>query len=163
MDDTTPTPSFSVAYMRGYRPEYWVHNNNNRGNGTDGAYRTREQAERHAALRMAGVPRETAMHAVANSLEIVRTGDLVFVDAFRSGLLPAKVLKIERVPVPNAPNDAYTQWQVTVRLTAARPGYKRGEVLVKTGTSQVESIVPRKTVRIVDGKYRIRSGAFVAG
>lgn len=53
----------------------------------------------------------------------------MFVDAFGVPLIPAKVTKIERVPVPNAPNSAYTQIQVTVRITAARPGYKRGESL----------------------------------
>jgi hypothetical protein len=154
------TPQFSVAYMRGYRPEYWVHNNANPGNGTDGEYRTREQAERHAELRNAGISRDTASAAVHNGQEVIRSGDLVFVDALGVPLIPAKVVKIERVPVPDAPNSAYTQWQVTVRLTAARPGYKRGEMLVMTGNLQCTSIVPRKTVRTVNGSIRISSGVF---
>jgi hypothetical protein len=87
---------------------------------------------------------------------------LVFLDAYGSALLPAKVLKIERVPVPGAPNSAYTQWRVTVKVTAARPGYTRGEVIVKTGRTEVESIVPRKSVRVVNGSIRISSGVFVA-
>ena len=160
MTNQTPPPSFSVAYMRGYRPEWWVHNDNNRGNGLDGEYRNQEQAERHAALRNAGIRREVVMQAVGNGQEVIRTGDLVFVDAFRSQLLPAKVVKIERVPVPGAPNTAYTEIRVTLKLTAARPGYKRGEVLVKTGNNETSAIIPRKSVRVVNGSIRISSGVF---
>jgi hypothetical protein len=161
MSEPTPGPQFSVAYMRGYGSrQYWVHDNNNRGNGLDGEYRYREQADRHAALRNAGVRREVVSSAVHNGQEVIRTGDLVFIDALGVSLIPAKVLKIERVPVPNAPNDAYTQLQVTVRLTGARPGYKRGEVLVKTGRAECDSIIPRKSVRTVNGSIRISSGVF---
>lgn len=159
MSDTRITPSFSVAYMRGYRPEWWVHNNNNRGNGLDGEYKNQEQAERHAALRNAGVSREVALSAVSSGREVIRTGDMVFVDAFGCSLIPGKVISIERVPVPGAPNTACTQIRVSVRLTAVRSGYKRGELLVKTG-DECNSIVPRKSVRTVDGSIRISSGVF---
>jgi hypothetical protein len=161
LSETSPEANqFSVSYMRGYRPEWWVHNNHNRGNGLDGEYRSQEQALRHAALRNAGVRREVAASAVHSGREVIRTGDLVFVDAFGVSLIPAKVTKIERVPVPNTPNSAYTQIQVTVRLTASRPGYTRGEVLVKTGNSECASIVPRKSVRTMNGSLRISSGVF---
>jgi hypothetical protein len=158
----TDTPRFTVRHMRGYRPPYWVDDTTNIGNGVDGSYTTREQADRHAALRNEGVSREAASAAVHAGREIVRAGDLVFVDAFGVSLIPAKVTKIERVPVPGAPNSAYTQFQVTVRLTAARPGYRRGEVLVKTGNNEINAIVPRKSVRTVNGSIRVSSGVFSA-
>lgn len=52
---------------------------------------------------------------------MIRTGDLVFIDFLHVPLVPAKVVTLQRVPVPNAPNDAHTQIQVTVRVTAAAP------------------------------------------
>lgn len=65
------------------------------------------------------------------------TGSLVYLDTF-SGLVPAVVL---------APMGSET----LVRVTAARPTYRRGE----TFTIRTTAVVPRCAVRVRDGQHRI--------
>lgn len=70
----------------------------------------------------------------------VKVGDLVYVDAFRSSWLPGRV-------------EGYTSGgEVQVKLTAARPGYRRGEVI----SQRSNNVVPRKHVYTRNGQYRIR-------
>lgn len=72
--------------------------------------------------------------------------DLAYVDAFRVPLIPCKVLGAS--PEANS---------ARVRLTAARPGYRRGEVLdVRTS-----HIIPRGNVRTVRGSIRVRSAVHI--
>lgn len=154
--------NFVARYMRGYTSPWWVYDLDGGMDRLEQGYRTQERAQRYADLRNAGVRREVAMSAVGNGVEVIRLGDLVFVDVFRAGLLPAKVVMLGRVRVPGALNNADTQIEVSVKLTAARPGYKSGEVLTMTGHPEIDKVVPRKSVRIKDGQYRIRSGVFDA-
>lgn len=150
--------TYVVDFMRGYGEEWWVRDTGNPHSVQ--TYRSKASAERYAELMNAGVRREVAMQAVANGCEVVRTGDLVFLDVLGTSLIPAKVVELRRVPVPGAPNAAYTQVEVTVRVTGARPGYRRGELVTKTGYPQVDAVVPRQTARVQGGQIRVRSGVF---
>jgi hypothetical protein len=151
---------FVVDFMRGYGREWWVRDNTNPDSVQ--SYAARADAVRYAELMEAGVRREVALHAVSARLQVIRAGDLAFLDSLGAGLVPVKVVEVKRVPVPDAPNDAYTQVEATLRVTAARPGYRRGELLTRTGQFQTDQVIPRKNVRSVDGQIRIRSGVFDA-
>lgn len=80
-------------------------------------------------------------------------GALAFLDTV-SGLVPCKVLSVGK----HAP---YSGWLVTsrsfdavsVRLTATRGAWKRGE----TVSGMATRVIPRKHVVTVGGQYRIRT------
>ncbi|MGI0133672.1 MAG: hypothetical protein ACREBW_01780 [Candidatus Micrarchaeaceae archaeon] len=72
---------------------------------------------------------------------ILSVGTKAYLDSF-VGLVPCKVLAISE------------EHRVTVKLTAQRGAYKRGEVLPD---QSARHIVPRSAVFIRCGQYRIRS------
>ena len=74
-------------------------------------------------------------------------GSKAFVDAF-AGLIPCVVLAIEDRAIGTNVTSKY----VTVRLTAGRGAYKRGETL----TFSALAIVPREAVHVRSGQYVIR-------
>lgn len=67
---------------------------------------------------------------------ILKTGDLAYIDGMRA-VVPCKVLKITGTSGP-----ASTRQEVTVRVTAARPGYALGQLVTEYGLR----IVPRECV-----------------
>ncbi len=79
-------------------------------------------------------------------LETLKTGDLCYFDSM-SGLIPARVLSIT-----GRSGRCGSDQTVRLQLTAARPGYKRGEVLETWGLHAV----PRKSVRQHGYQWRIR-------
>lgn len=78
---------------------------------------------------------------------------LAYYDTF-SGLLPCKVISFQNNH--NLPGDypANSDCLVTVKLTANRAAYKRGEVFE---TSMLHIIPRNKILRSVGGHYRIKS------
>ena len=85
-------------------------------------------------------------------METLRTGDLAYYNSF-SGLIPCKVTKI------TGPfGFAGSEQNVTFTLTANRGPYRRGESL----TQWALHVVPRKSVRVTGGQYRIRCYQVVA-
>jgi hypothetical protein len=83
----------------------------------------------------------------------LRSGDLAFYDSF-AGLIPCKVLRIIGRTSETATSEAETatsEADVTVRLTATRGAYRKGETL--SGWSL--HIVPRAAVFTSRGQHRI--------
>lgn len=68
-------------------------------------------------------------------------GTLAYIDSF-GGLIPCKVIEINEIPR-----------KITVKVTANRPGYKRNEIV----TYHASWIIPRSSVYISCGKYKIRN------
>ncbi len=79
-------------------------------------------------------------------LETLKTGDLCYYDSM-NGLIPALVLSIT-----GRSGRCGSDQTVRLKLTAARAGYKRGEVLEVWGLHAV----PRKAVRRNNYQARIR-------
>lgn len=71
------------------------------------------------------------------SRPVLKTGDLAALDTF-AGAIPCKVLSIT-----GTSGRCGSDQGVTVRLTAARGAYKRGEVLTAWGLH----VVPRQCIR----------------
>jgi hypothetical protein len=76
----------------------------------------------------------------------LRSGDLAYYDSF-AGLIPCKVIHITGHTSETATSEA----DVTVRLTATRGAYRKGETL--SGWSL--HIVPRAAVFTSRGQHRI--------
>lgn len=72
-------------------------------------------------------------------------GELAFIDSF-AGLIPCKVLAVSERTENGEPFIV-----CTVKVTADRPSYSRGE-LAEVGTRYV---IPRTSVRVRSGQYRI--------
>lgn len=79
-------------------------------------------------------------------MKTYRPGTLAYLDSFR-GLVPCKVIAVY------APGDGnrIASSDITVRITAKRPGYTRGEVIHRQGAF---SVVPRKQVFTTRGFHR---------
>lgn len=77
------------------------------------------------------------------------TGELAYLDTF-SGMVPCKVVDIttERAWMSDMERPV-----VVVKLTATRGAYRRGEVI----PMPPEHVVPRSSVRVRSGQYRIRN------
>jgi hypothetical protein len=73
-------------------------------------------------------------------------GALAYWDAYTSGLVPCKVTGYYR-------DDFFNQLHVTVRVTAARGLYRKGEKV----QAVPKDVVPRSAVYVRGGQYRIRS------
>jgi len=73
-------------------------------------------------------------------------GCLAYLDSFY-GLVPCRVLSIV-----GKSGMANTGQHITVRLTASRQAYKRGETI----ESNALHVVPRRAVCVRCGQYRIR-------
>lgn len=77
----------------------------------------------------------------SNNVETYRLGTLAYVDTF-GGLVPCKVV------------NATGQGHVTVRITATRRGYLKGERLTFTD----DRVVPRDRIRTRSGQEIVRTG-----
>jgi hypothetical protein len=80
----------------------------------------------------------------------LRAGQLAFLDTF-AGLVPCKVRTL--VLDDDSPAGVL-RWTVTVKLTATRGAYKRGEVLTFAGDDG-RNVVPRSAVYVRNYKFRI--------
>ena len=80
---------------------------------------------------------------------ILKAGELAYYDSF-AGLIPCKVVRvfIERVELSYG-NLGSPRAEIV--LTAARPGYKRGEAI----QAVAHHVVPRRAVRRRNGQFRI--------
>lgn len=65
-------------------------------------------------------------------------GDLAYIDSFL-GLIPCKVIAVNNE-------------KLTVKITATRKAYKRGEILEKPHSY----VIPRDCIYTINGIYRIR-------
>lgn len=82
----------------------------------------------------------------------LHAGDLATLDAFLCGLVPVKVLRIYY----QTADEPRTQLVLDLKVTAARTGYTRGEVLRGI---KAESVVHRRQVFTHNGHYRYRGQA----
>jgi hypothetical protein len=73
-------------------------------------------------------------------MNTLQTGTLAYFDTMRSGLIPCKVVSIKARETSGH--------DVTVRLTASRGAYKRGETVFQISARYV---VPRASVRGIRG------------
>ena len=78
-------------------------------------------------------------------METLTVGCKAYVDTF-DGLIPCKVEAIS-----GHSGTASSAHTITVRLTATRKAWRKGEVIQRSALS----IVPRKAVHIRSGQYRI--------
>ena len=78
-------------------------------------------------------------------METLTTGSLAYFDC-PAGLIPCKITAITGNPGP-----ASSSQDVTITLTATRGAYPRGE----SRTVWALHVVPRKSVFVRGGKYRI--------
>ncbi len=81
-------------------------------------------------------------------MSIHTAGELAYLDTF-AGLVPCKVTAV-RV----SSDEGYERVRVSVKLTATRGAYRRGELIDNQDGAYV---VPRCKVRVRDHKYRIRT------
>jgi hypothetical protein len=65
-------------------------------------------------------------------------GCKAYIDSF-AGLIPCVVLSV------------HNKWEVSVKLTATRGAYKRGETITENSLH----VVPRAAVHVRNGQYRI--------
>ncbi|TDC01138.1 hypothetical protein E1091_03465 [Micromonospora fluostatini] len=78
--------------------------------------------------------------------KLLKSGDLAYLDVIGTPLVPCRVESVKgRAGAPG------TGQEITVKLTADRGAYKRGEVLTFSGSS----VVPRSSVFVRNGQYRI--------
>lgn len=97
-----------------------------------------------------------------SSRETLRVGSLAYYDTF-AGLVPCKVLSLkEETKDPSVPmsyelalGGIPSRYKATVRITATRGAYRKGEILMDLFAHDV---VPRKAVRFL--KYSPRIGAY---
>lgn len=85
---------------------------------------------------------------------LMKVGELVFIDSIGGGLVPAKVLDIERHVVHDGNTSALDRimhGRITVQVTADRPGYKKGEHI----SCLPSAVVARRAVHVRSGQYRI--------
>ena len=76
-------------------------------------------------------------------METLKTGSLAYFDTF-AGIIPCKVLKIERLTDAIPKNYvASSSTLATIKLTATRGAYKRGEILQEWSLH----VIPRKAVK----------------
>lgn len=80
----------------------------------------------------------------------LRAGALAYFDSFVAGLVPCKVLSIKGESAECARSDQ----EVTLKLTAARGPYKRGEIM----QSSALWVAPRDAIRRT--KYSARITAY---
>jgi hypothetical protein len=73
-------------------------------------------------------------------------GDLANLDFFAHPLIPCKVLEVRR-------ESGRYGTQLSVRLTANRSIYRRGQVM----DVRADHCVPRRSIRVRDGRYLIRN------
>lgn len=90
---------------------------------------------------------ESAKHQCASADRTFTVGALAYVDTF-SGMLPCVVAGVLRESYGFIIGDRDS---ITVRLTADRGSYKRGEII----SASASSIIPRKMRFVRSGKYRI--------
>lgn len=76
---------------------------------------------------------------------ILKTGVLAYLDTLCNGLVPLKVIRVER----DHRQDGKPVAHVVARITADRGAYKRGEVVT---TESAVRIVPRDAVRRLRGQ-----------
>lgn len=89
------------------------------------------------------------VYGAAGRETVYRAGALAFLDAGPgAGLVPVKVVAVD---VPGSGNRA-TEGRITVKVTATRGPYKRGETL--TG-ERAYAVVPRSCARWRDRQLRI--------
>lgn len=80
-----------------------------------------------------------------------QAGTLAFVDSF-GGLVPCKVVAVSKGgPFPGW---IVAQGEISVKVTASRAGYRKGELLTGRAAS---NIIPRSQVVTRKGQYRIRT------
>ena len=77
-------------------------------------------------------------------------GMLAYVDTFDAGLVPCKV------------TDVRGPGYVTVKVTATRKGWHRGECITATANDRRATIIPRTAVHVRNGQYRIAAGQVIA-
>lgn len=81
-------------------------------------------------------------------MKTYHVGTLAYLDTMR-GLVPCKVIAVKE------PSDGHHFTEtVTVRVTATRPLYKRGEVVNRWAPS----VIPRSHVFTQGFQYRVRKG-----
>lgn len=80
---------------------------------------------------------------------VLQIGSFAYIDSF-TGLVPCKVQEIGR--------DSNGSALATVRVTAARRGYNRGEIV----TLRAVRVIPRGAVYIRSHQYRIRPFEIIA-
>jgi len=154
--------TYYVKNMRGYHKPWKVARSNDDMIVLE--YRRVESAERAADLLRKGHSRELVMDAAPDNTEMVHFGSLVNLETAFHGLVPCKIVLCERTSIPGAPNDAYVQPHVVLRVTADRPGFYRGALIELRGDKVSQKIVARKTRRsngkilvspvIVDPKWK---------
>ena len=76
-------------------------------------------------------------------------GTLAYLDTLFDGLVPCKVIE---VAYPGN-GRVFSSGEITVRITADRGAYKKGELL----TEKASQVVPRSHVRRTSGHARINS------
>lgn len=135
--------TYYVKNMRGYHKPWKVARSSDDTIVLE--YRSLDGAEKAADLLRKGHSREMVMEAVPYCTEMVRLGSLVNFETAFAGLVPCKIVCCERTPVPGAPNDAYVEPHVVLRVTAKRPGYAVGENIELKGIEVSQKIVSRKT------------------
>jgi hypothetical protein len=90
----------------------YAHSSTERGNG-DHLWCREESVTVVPGTVVASVSQRNE-EPVAQPTHTLRSGDFAFIDSLRSGLVPVKVLSVN-------------EREVTVRVTASRPGYTRYE------------------------------------
>lgn len=82
-------------------------------------------------------------------IHVYNVGTLAYLDTF-AGMIPCKVIRVEK---PGS-GQYVANGSITVKLTATRGAYKKGEILDRQSASQV---VPRNHRYIRSGIYRVRT------
>ena len=84
---------------------------------------------------------------------ILKTGSVARYETIQSGLVPCKVLSIKREDMILS-YSTIVRFAVTVRVTADRYAYKRGEILSGLPSGHV---APKESVFVRNGMYWIRA------